>query len=748
MFPLFSPKRPLRAGWSVRVAAVGLVCLGLGVPAEAQPGASVSVKVNVPSALGSYPFNSDRYFNVPPGFALDVWARVPGARFMAIAPNGDVLVSNPGAGKVEIVRPQGSGVPLVSDFVSGLRNPHDIVFHSIGATTYVYISESHQINRFVYNSGDLSAHDRQVVVSGLPDASSPELHGAYGHQLKNIALGPDDKLYVEISSTSNADPADTTSNPIRCAVYQFNADGTGKRLFARGLRNPEGLAFVPGTNELWATVNNRDNTAYPFHNDFDGDGTDDYGKVMQAYVDNHPPDEFTHVADGANYGWPWVNPNPDTATGMDNPPFDFDVQNNPDGSSFPLSTFTRINKGIQAHSAALGVSFLQNTPFPQAYRNGAVIALHGSWNRTQKTGYKVIYFPWNGGVPGAQVDLVTGWFDPASGFVLGRPVDAVPDAGGNLLISDDLSGTIYKLRPTTATNPVPTSTPAPTPIPASAWVGTDISVGPDNKVHLMWDHPDTRIQLWTIAGGATSDSTTYGPFLNWTARSVVMGSDGKTRVLWTNTDNSIALWRVGTGGTVEANQLFGPYPNWQARDIAVGSDGKTRVLWTNTDGSMTLWQVGFDGTLEINRSFGPYNGWTAQALTMGSDNKFRVLWTHISGGAAFWTLNTDLSLGVNAVCGGGNAWRATDIATGSDGKTRALWKNPDGSIALWTMGTDGSVESNRVYGPFDGWTARSIAVGADGLTRVLWTNANGHAAYWIVAADGHFDFSDVGTPPS
>jgi glucose/arabinose dehydrogenase len=452
-----------KRSWSMSFIMLGLLALGYAFshtifslyeePAIAQtnspPGASVSVKVQVPASMRTSPFNVDRYLNIPPGFSISVYARVSGARFMAIAPNGDLLVSRPGAGKVVIVRPTASGDPSISDFATGLRNPHDVVFHTIGTTTYVYIAESHQINRYLYNFGDTSAHNRQVVVANLPDASSPELNGAYGHQLKNIALDSNHKLYVSIASATNASVSDAKSDPVRCAVYQYNADGTGRRLFARGLRNAEGLAFVPGTTTLWVAVNNRDNIKYPFHNDWNGDGTDDYGKVMASYVDNHPPDEFTSVRDGANYGWPYANPNPDTANGMDNMPFDFDVDNNPNWSVFPESTFTRIDKGIQAHSAPLGISFLQDTKFPAAYRNGAVLGLHGSWNRQKKTGYKVIYYPWNTTTqkPGQEIDLVTGWLNDSTQNVWGRPVDAIADLQGNLLISDDHSGTVYKLIP-------------------------------------------------------------------------------------------------------------------------------------------------------------------------------------------------------------------------------------------------------------------------------------------------------------
>jgi glucose/arabinose dehydrogenase len=421
-----------------------------GVAHSQQP-ASVKVQVNVPTSMRSAPFNVTRSLEVPPNFSISVLARVSGARFMAVAPNGDILVSNPSSGRVTLVRPNATGDPSRFTFASGLNLPHDIVFAKITGITWVYIAEADQISRYRYNTGDTFAHDRQIVILGLPDADSPELGGAYGHQLKNIAISFTNKLYVSIASATNASPTDAIANPVRCAIYEYNADGTGGRLFARGLRNAEGLAFLPGSLALWVTVNHRDNIRYPFRNDFNGDGTVDFGKLITAYVDNHPPDLFTRVLDGKNYGWPYANPNPDTASGLTNMPLDPDYENNREWTQFPQTTFTRPSKGIQAHSAPLGFSFLQNTSVPAAYRNSAVVALHGSWNRSAKTGYKVILFPWitgatGSGTPGTHMDLVRGWLE-SSGNVWGRPVDVVPDRAGNILISDDVSGTIYRLSP-------------------------------------------------------------------------------------------------------------------------------------------------------------------------------------------------------------------------------------------------------------------------------------------------------------
>ncbi len=398
-------------------------------------GASVSVKVHVPQSMRTGPFTQDRSLNIPSKFAIAVYARIPGARFMALTPDSNLLVSVPGEGKIVLVQSVQGGDPRVSDFVTGLRKPHDIVFHTIGNITYMYVSESNQIDRYVYHAGDTQAQGRQVVVSGLPDSSLPELHGAYGHELKNIALDSNHKLYVSIGSTCNVCVSDTMSNPLRGAIYQYNADGSAGRVYARGLRNAEGLAFIPGTNELWVAVNNRDNIAYPHQ-----DATGKYGQVIPGYVDNHPPDEFTAVRDGGNYGWPFCNPNPDQ--GVDTMPFDRDVQFNADGH-IDCNKMDRINKGIQAHSAPLGLAFMQDA---NATHVGALIGLHGSWNRTAPTGYKVVYFPWNmqTKLPGKQVDLVTGWLDNG-GQAWGRPVDNIVDQQGNILISDDASGTVYKL---------------------------------------------------------------------------------------------------------------------------------------------------------------------------------------------------------------------------------------------------------------------------------------------------------------
>jgi glucose/arabinose dehydrogenase len=398
-----------------------------------------TVNLEVASGLNGAPLDVTRPMTIPKGFKLSVYARVPGARFMRLAPNGDLFVSQPGNinssdpnqdGKILLVRADGGGNPSVTTFASGLRKPHDMTFVTVGGKTYLYFSESHQISRAEYKSGDSSIGAKTVLIPDLPDNSSGELQGKYGHALKNFVV-KGDKLYLSIASATNADPADLAANPKRGAIYEYTLDGKNPRLFAQGLRNAEGLDIEPSSNDLWVVVNNRDNIKYP-------PGHPKAGQLDQAYVDNHPPEPFTKVRDGGHYGWPFCNPNPDA--GLTNLPFDRDYDTNADGKKLNCDTADRVSIGIQAHSAPLGLSFVKTQRL-----EGAVTGLHGSWNRTQKTGYKVAYFPFSGGQSGAQVDLVTGFLVGNNAW--GRPVDVIGDGAQGLYISDDGAGAIYHLEP-------------------------------------------------------------------------------------------------------------------------------------------------------------------------------------------------------------------------------------------------------------------------------------------------------------
>jgi len=277
-------------------------------------------KVAVPVLFRSSPFDRDRYLLVPRGFQIRVVSRIPAARFLASTPEGGLLVSQPSRGKICWISPKSAdtGPPVLA--AAGLRRPHGMVFTAIGGKTYVYVSESNEISRFRYDPNGHRLLNKEVVVPNLPDASSPELGGAYGHELKNLTIGPDRHLYVDIASSTNADPKDTTSDPIRCAIYRYDLDGGNRTLFGKGIRNAEGLAFASGTNALWAVVNGTDNIRFPFHRSWKGSRLDDYGKRITSYIDDHPPDTFIHVKFGADYGWPFAESDPDSPSGLDDMP--------------------------------------------------------------------------------------------------------------------------------------------------------------------------------------------------------------------------------------------------------------------------------------------------------------------------------------------------------------------------------------------------------------------------------------------
>ncbi|WP_341676589.1 hypothetical protein [Niveibacterium sp. SC-1] len=408
-----------------------------------------SLTLEVPAGAEGGQIVGSRQLRVPQGFGIRVFARVAEARFMAVVPNGDVLVSRPSAGTITLLRPRSGALPEVFSFASGLALPHDMVFFSQGASTWLYVAESRRVVRYAYSSGQTTAGTPELIVAALPDASTPELGGSYGHPLKNIAISSEPALYVAIASTCNACDSDTTSSPVRGAIYRYDLDGKNGRLFARGIRNAEGVRFLPGTNTLWAAGNQRDNIAYPYHDDFDGDGKDDFGRVLTAFVDANPPELFSAIADGGDYGWPYCNPNPRSASGWADMPYDRDAQMNADGSKRNCAALPRIQRGLPPHSAPLGLSFLHDSGLPAPWKQGAAIGLHGCWNCSRLNGHMVLFVPFDAaGKAGEPREMVSGFvLDAQARTRWGRPVQAVP-YGNTLLISDDYAGAIYQLYPT------------------------------------------------------------------------------------------------------------------------------------------------------------------------------------------------------------------------------------------------------------------------------------------------------------
>jgi glucose/arabinose dehydrogenase len=197
MIPIINSK-PIRFYLFYLSAMLGFLlgCVALAVPQAA----SQTVEVQVPEGLNSEPFDMQRELTVPPRFAIEVLARVDGARFLAVAPNGDILVSQPEAGTVTLVRPQESGAPETFELITGLLMPHDMVFHTLDDTTYLYVAAADQVVRYPYEEGTTSLTEGETIVTGLP-TEPLEGEDNYRHPLKSIALY-EDTLYVMIASSS------------------------------------------------------------------------------------------------------------------------------------------------------------------------------------------------------------------------------------------------------------------------------------------------------------------------------------------------------------------------------------------------------------------------------------------------------------------------------------------------------------------------------------------------------------------
>lgn len=341
---------------------------------------------------------------LPPRFSIEPFAEggLERPRGMALASNGDVFLSDSRAGKIYVLRDadRNGKAEQRFTFASDLMQPYGLAFWN----DWLYVGNTNAVVRFAYKPGQTAATGKPEQIASLPGKGYRE------HWTRNLAFSPDGKkLYVTVGSESNVS---VEEEPMRAAITEFNPDGSGKRLFATGLRNAIGLAFYPGTNQLWAAVQERDRLG-----------------------DELPPDYVTRVRDGGFYGWPYSY-----AGSFEDP--------RRRGERADLVRKAIIpDVLIQAHSAVLGLVFYQGSLFPADYRGDAFVALHGSWNRNKRTGYKIIRIPFeNGRTSGAYEDFTVGWMtDENSRDVWGRPVGLLVLADGSLLISDDGGNLIWRV---------------------------------------------------------------------------------------------------------------------------------------------------------------------------------------------------------------------------------------------------------------------------------------------------------------
>ena len=342
-----------------------------------------------------------KQLKLPKGFHIAVYAQVDGPRMLTFTPGGALLVSASDEGKV-VALPDAKHTGKAERSVTvlhGLNEPHGLEFYE----GKLYVAENDKVRRYDWDEANLRATNPRII-AGLP--------GGGGHSTRSLVFHGG-KMYVSVGSSCNAC---IEKDPRRAAVLEFNPDGSGQRIFARGLRNAVGLAVNPKTNTIWVTVNGRD-----------------------WLGDDLPPETIYDLGkDGGDFGWPYCY-----------------------GDRIPDLNFTKPGDDrckrviapkvqMQAHSAPLGLAFYEGTMFPPEYRNNLFVAFHGSWNRSVPTGYKVVRIKLDdkGQPVGGAQDFITGWLAPGEtkkGRWMGRPVGTVFGSDGSLYVSDDAGGVVYRV---------------------------------------------------------------------------------------------------------------------------------------------------------------------------------------------------------------------------------------------------------------------------------------------------------------
>ncbi|HEX4524367.1 MAG TPA: sorbosone dehydrogenase family protein [Casimicrobiaceae bacterium] len=331
--------------------------------------------------------------SLPPGFKIEVLARLDNPRAMALGAEGTLFVGSMRAGNVYAITLRPGAPARVITIASGLNRPIGVAFRG-GA---LYASATDRILRFDDIEHRLDAPAKPVVVSSAFPNSA-------GHGGKFIAFGPDGKLYVPSGAPCNICEPD----PDRYAnLMRMNPDGSALEVFARGIRNTVGFDWDPDTHELWFTDNGRD-----------------------MLGDDAPPDELNHATRlGMHFGYPYCH-----GGTIADPQF---------GSEHSCAEFAAPAQNLGPHVASLGMRFYTGAQFPAAYRKQIFIAEHGSWNRSRKIGYRVSVVRIEGGRAVSYQPFATGWLQGEQAW--GRPADVLVMPDGSLLVSDDYAGAIYRI---------------------------------------------------------------------------------------------------------------------------------------------------------------------------------------------------------------------------------------------------------------------------------------------------------------
>ena len=371
----------------------------------------------------------------PAGFTVAEYARdLASPRWLYVAPNGDIFVaeanterkgikqavinaatgqnkserSGPSANRITLLRDTNNdGKPdLRETFLTGLNQP----FGMLVLGNSFYAANTDGLMRYDYKPGQTKITAPGKKILNLPAG------GYNNHWTRNLLASPDGKkIFVSVGSGSNVGEHGPENERRRANILEINPDGTGERIYASGLRNPVGMAWQPTTKKLYAAVNERDELG-----------------------DDLVPDYLTSVKEGAFYGWPYAyyGQNEDPRRKGERP----DLVRKAVVPDVPLG----------AHTASLGLAFYDKMPgpgstFPEKYHNGAFIGQHGSWNRAQFSGYKVIFVPFQDGNPGKPEDFLTGFLTGKDKEAYGRPVGVAVLPDGSLLVADDAAGRIWRV---------------------------------------------------------------------------------------------------------------------------------------------------------------------------------------------------------------------------------------------------------------------------------------------------------------
>lgn len=357
------------------------------------------IGVNTP--LGDGELNTSRLdsqIQLPDGFSMGVYAKdIPNARVIRFSHRGDLLVANPSLGQVVILgrdKNDDHKADSKSVLIDGLNGPNGLDFFD----GWLYIAETDAIGRirFDHPTGETRG-EYQRIVENLPAGGN--------HWKKTLRFGPDKLMYVSMGSSCNVC---IEADERRAAMVRYQPDGSGEEIYASGMRNSAGFDFSPVDGKIYATDNGRD-----------------------LLGDDFPPCELNMIEEGNHYGWPFAN-------GDKIPDPDFGEGNEAIIESSIAPVF-----GFKPHNAPLGIEFVRGDSFPPAYRGAAIVALHGSWNRRDKDGYKVVSLHWNADGEVSEKDFVSGFL--VNDDVIGRPAEVTQGPDGAFYISDDYVGAIYRV---------------------------------------------------------------------------------------------------------------------------------------------------------------------------------------------------------------------------------------------------------------------------------------------------------------